>query len=389
MPGGGGFDVARTKYGVLNISGYNVIRYLNQLPNSKTYKDHLGRERAIDGRNDIQYHRALLYMRGWLFSPKFTYSNSIWGLQSTQQMSMVGSLSYEFSKSFELGGGIFGLPGSFTLLGNFPFWLGTDRVMANEFLRPGFTAGFWATGNAAPRLEYTAMVGNTIAQVGVSSSQLTRNKAWAGHMEWFPTTGEYGPRRGLGDFEEHPTPATRLGLSYTQSREDRQSQPNDDSGPDNVQTRLSDGVLFFSTGALAPGVTIQRATYHMVAMNTGVKYRGFSLDSEMYYRWLTNFNADGPLPQDSVNDRGLQAQISKMVKPKKLMAYTFGSYVFGEFNDSWSAGLGLNYYPFGQRNMRVNLHWMYVDKCPTSSQFGYYVAGETGHILSVATDFLF
>jgi hypothetical protein len=156
-----------------------------------------------------------------------------------------------------------------------------------------------------------------------------------------------------------------------------------------VQTRLSDGTLFFSTGSLAPGVTIQRATYHMLAMNSGVKYHGFSFDTELYYRWLTKFLADGPLPQDSVNDRGLQAQVSKMVVPTKLMTYGFGSYISGEFNNSWSLGAGLNYYPFGHRNMRMNLHWMYVDKCPTSSQFGYYVAGATGNILSLATDFLF
>jgi hypothetical protein len=40
-----------------------------------------------------------------------------------------------------------------------------------------------------------------------------------------PTTGEFGPRSGFGDYEEHKNLATRLGGHFTFSPEDRQSQP--------------------------------------------------------------------------------------------------------------------------------------------------------------------
>src|SRR5436190_7390056 len=42
---GRGFDMARTKFGTLNISLYAIARYLNQLPGQQTWNDHLGRER--------------------------------------------------------------------------------------------------------------------------------------------------------------------------------------------------------------------------------------------------------------------------------------------------------------------------------------------------------
>ena len=51
---GKGFEVAKTKYGNLNISAYMLGRYMNQLPAKDTlYSDHLGRERTIDPRQDI------------------------------------------------------------------------------------------------------------------------------------------------------------------------------------------------------------------------------------------------------------------------------------------------------------------------------------------------
>src|SRR4051812_44828977 len=52
-----GFDVAKTKWGSLNLSFYGLVRYLNQLPAPQTFTDHLGRERTVLTRNDINWHR--------------------------------------------------------------------------------------------------------------------------------------------------------------------------------------------------------------------------------------------------------------------------------------------------------------------------------------------
>ncbi len=47
---GAGFDILRTKRGSLNISVYGLFRYVNQLPATQTFTDHLGRER--DGQDE-------------------------------------------------------------------------------------------------------------------------------------------------------------------------------------------------------------------------------------------------------------------------------------------------------------------------------------------------
>ena len=44
----------------------------------------------------------------------------------------------------------------------------------------------------------------------------------------------------------------------------------------------SDGVLTFSTGAFAPGVTVDKALYKMWAIDGGLKYSGFALNGQYY-----------------------------------------------------------------------------------------------------------
>lgn len=74
------------------------------------------------------------------------------------------------------------------------------------------------------------------------------------HIDWMPTTGEYGPLRGFDDFNEHTDLATLFGLAYTYSEEDRQGQPGTED-INNSQIRLSDGTRIFpraNLGALTP-----------------------------------------------------------------------------------------------------------------------------------------
>jgi hypothetical protein len=54
----------------------------------------------------------------------------------------------------------------------------------------------------------------------------------------------------------------RLGTAFTRSREDRFSNL-DQSSPESTSLHNSEGVLTFSTGAFAPGVTVDKATYRM------------------------------------------------------------------------------------------------------------------------------
>ncbi|HVK61320.1 MAG TPA: hypothetical protein VM432_07210 [Bdellovibrionales bacterium] len=385
---GKGFLVGKTPLGSLSISGYMLVRYLNQLPAEQSFVDHLGTHHEIDTRNDIQIHRVMIWLKGWLYDPKLTYSFLIWGLNSTNSTAIVGSINYEFSEKLTIGGGIDGMPGIRSLNGQHPYFLGTDRQLAEEFFKPSFTSGVWARGAVIPSLNYRFMIGDNLSQVGVNAAQMSRDLAYGGSIWWMPTTGEFGPRGGFGDYEIHDKLATRFGVSSIYSREDRQKNLNT-AAPGNTQVRLSDSLLLFEPNALAKGVIVEKADYRVLTLDAAMKYRGFFVQTEFYFRWLSNFLADGPVPIDSTFDQGVGIHSAYQIIPKKFEGQLVGSYIFGEFNDSWELGIGGNYYPFDTRNFRFNALLSHIDRSPVDSLFGYYVGGQTGPLISVAADIFF
>src|SRR4029453_9987088 len=125
--------------------------------------------------------------------------------------------------------------------------------------------------------------------------------------------------------------------SYTNSREDRFSNL-DQSSPENTSLYNSDGVLLFSPGAFAPGVTVNEATYRMWATDGGFKWNGLAVNGQYFVRWIDDFDADGPLPLASTMDHGAEISAGYFVKPRKVMVYGRGSWVRGEFRDSHEFG---------------------------------------------------
>ena len=158
-----------------------------------------------------------------------------------------------------------------------------------------------------------------------------------------PTTKEFGPRGAYGDWEQHEKVATRFGFSTTRSPEQRYTDAAT-GAPENTTLRLADSVNVFDTGALAPGVTVDTVDYRMLSFDAGMKYRGFFLQTEIYNRWLDNFEADGPLPVDSIHDTGFYVQGAFYPVPKKLEVYGATSQIFGDkdagfgnSNEYWAA----------------------------------------------------
>lgn len=387
-----GFLVGKTELGDLYISTYALVRYLNQLPPEQTFTDHLGRIHEVDPRNDIYAHRIMVFLKGWIGLPKLKYQIILWTVNTTDQDALFAVLGYQFSKKFSVYAGLNALPGTRSLQGSHPYWLGNDRVMADEFFRPYFTNGAWVSGEPFPGFWYNAMVGNNLSALGITARQLTRDLATGGSVWWMPTTKEFGPQGAFGDWENHDRLATRFGMSTTRSREDRFS--NALSGtPDNTTIRLADSLNLFETGSLAPGVTVQLANYRVLAVDAGMKYRGVFLQTELYQRWLDDFEADGPLPVDRIVDKGFYVQGSFYPISKKLELYGATSQIYGDKNAGFSNSSeylgGANYYLVDSRNHRLNFQVIRVNRSPVSSTFGYYVGGQKGTIVTLALSIFF
>jgi hypothetical protein len=394
-----GFDIFRSDHGSLNISVYGLFRYLNQMPGEQAFTDHLGRTRTVKARNDLNWHRTMVWLSGFFYNPKLNYTITVWSLPTTQQTLAFGVLRYTVSKPLTMGVGIGPNLTNRSMAGTWPFWPGSDRQMGEEAVRAGFSSSFFVTGQPADGLFYTGAITTNLSQLGVTASNDTRDMGYSATLWWMPTTKEFGPRGGFGDLEEHQRLATRFGVSAAHARESR-ATPLSSPNPNETQVRLSDGVYAFEQGALADSVTVNYLDYDALSFDAGFKYKGFCLQGELLMRRLSKFEAFDvhqgadygtpfSLADDSIVDKSLYGSAGYMVVERKLMLYAIGSYLFDEFErNPWEAGGGASFYPYGNRSWRVNMHILHIDRSPAGSNFGYYTAGQTGTTFSLGTDIL-
>jgi hypothetical protein len=192
--------------------------------------------------------------------------------------------------------------------------------------------------------------------------------------------GEPGKSRNMyDDYFASRKVRLRLGTAFTRSRENRFSDL-DQSSPENTSIYNSDGVQAFATGAFAPGVTLQDATYKMSAIDGGIKWNGFAVNGQYFLRWLDDFVADGPLPLASTFDHGGEISAGYFVKPKKMMPYVRASWVRGQFGNPYEYGAGLKWHYLPTERLWINAEVFRINRSPYSGAFTPYTAGMTGWV---------
>ena len=365
---GKGLILMRSDMGEVDLGLVSYLRYLNQHGIDKSYTDAFATSHIVTPREDFQLAKVQFTFRGWLFDRRFGYNAYVWTSQASQglgaQVVAAGNLNWTFADWLRVYFGVQSVPSTRTTNRTFPYWLRNDnRPIADEFFRGSYTQGIWADGKIAKGLEYRVMVANNLSALGVSASQLdAKPNTWSGALTWMPTTGEFGPANGNGDFEDHQKLATLFSAHYTRSTETPQSQPNTEA-IENTQIRLSDGTLIFNATAFQTG-RITEVRYQMMALDAAVKYKGFALEFEYYNRWLDALEIVGTLPRTHFYDTGYSLQASAMLLPKTLQAYVSGSQIYGQFGNPYDVAVGFNYFPFKRRDLRVNVMGLWVKNSP-------------------------
>jgi hypothetical protein len=379
-------DDARVPF-LLRFNVNTQLRYLNTVSSDDTFTDHLGVVRDVHKRNDITVNRSMFILAGYMFSKKLQYSLTLWTSAGAASIVVAGNIGWRFNKGLTLTGGYTGVPGSRSLVGTFPFFQTIDRSMADNFFRPGFTQGVWANGEPVKGLNYLVFLGNGLNTLNISANKIDPHLLLSGSVWWEPL-GQYSEpgksRQMYDDYFASKNARIRIGTSFTRSREDRFSD-TEQSSPDNTSIYNSDGVLAFSTGAFAPGVTVQKATYRMWAIDGGLKKSGFSVNGQYFFRWLSDFEADGPLPLASTFDHGFELSSGKFVVPRKLLLYVRGSKVFGQFANPYEYGGGFKWYFLPTERLWMTGEVMRVNKSPYSGAFTPYTAGMNGWVPMLQT----
>ena len=349
-----GFLIVEGDKGEMYIRLFSYARYLNQKGLDETYTDAFGNVKTVQRREDFQLNKFFLPFSGWFMTPKFRYYLYVWSSNPSQgdaaQVVGAGNISYVFNRYVTLGAGITSLPGV--------------RLIADEYFRPSYTSGVWLKGEIATKVKYMAMLGNNLSTLGVSAAQLDNTLDTQSYMlQWLPTTGEFGLYGTFGDYDFHEKLATRLGVHYTSSTEDKQSQPGSNA-IENTQIRLSDGSSIFTPDLFGPGITVERVKYRMSSVDGGLKYKGVALEAEWYWRWLSDYEGLNTGAVPDISDHGYQVQASAMLVPKVVQVYFGNSGIYGDYGNPWEVRGGANFYPARERGFRVNTEWIHVDHSP-------------------------
>jgi hypothetical protein len=363
------------------------LRYLNTQNSDETFTDHLGVTREVHTRNDITVNRAMFILGGYVFDQRARYSFTVWTSAGAASIVVASNIGWRFNNALTITGGYTGIPGSRSLVNTFPFFTSTDRSMADNFFRPGFTQGVWANGEFKNGLSYLAFVGNGLNTLNISANKIDTHLLLSGSVWWEPlgAYGEPGKSRNMyDDYFASKKVRMRLGTAFTRSREDRFSNL-DQSSPENTSMYNSDGVLTFSTGAFAPGVTVNEATYRMWAVDGGIKWNGLAINGQYFVRWIDDFDADGPLPLASTKDHGGELTAGHFVTPKKVMVYGRGSWVRGQFADSYEYGGGVKWHFLPTERLWLNAEFFHIHRAPYSGAFTPYTVGMTGWVPMVQT----
>jgi hypothetical protein len=353
------------------------FKYSNTLAVHQTYFTHLGVEKDVLRRNDFQITRDVFYFSGYVFHKRLDFNILLYTSSATLTATAAGYVGYVFSDAFALRAGFFSLPSVRSLTGNYPFFQGTDRSMATNYMRPGFTQGVWANGELFPGFNYIAMIGNSLNTLDIAATRIDNNFAYSASV-WYDVNS-FG--KGWTDYERHATPALRLGTAFTYAREDRLSDLAT-SSPENNATFISDGTLLFETGTLAPGVTVSLANFYLLAMDAGIKYRGLAFNTEFYLRWLNHFTADGPLPLSRMFDWGWDASLGYFVT-QEFQPYARSSFIHGPFNTGFEIAGGVQWYPFGTRQVWITGEVIGIWRSPYQSVLYIYSSGQTGVLIPV------
>ena len=124
---------------MLRFNNNTQLRYLNTMNSNSTFTDHLGVVRPVNKRNDITVNRSMFILGGYIWDKRLLYSLTVWTSAGSASIVVAGNIGWRFSKKLTLMAGYTGVPGSRTMINSFPYFTSTDRTMADNFFRPGFT----------------------------------------------------------------------------------------------------------------------------------------------------------------------------------------------------------------------------------------------------------
>jgi hypothetical protein len=366
----------------LRINGRMQFRYTGFAPDVDTFENlgtaATGRPIEVSRRSDFEIERGRLEFSGTWLDPDLHFYINL-DADTDDGHSVIFHdfwFNYDFGDALALYAGKAYVPGSREWLSGSTRTHFADRSLATSFFRPDRSLGIWAIGEPVEDLHYRVMVANGFATTDLTPEMANDRFAWSGSVWWDPLA-DFG--NGYADLEMREEAALRVGSSFTFAAE-AGVDDGDDPLLDSRFVRLSDGTRLTSLG-------VDRYDLYLLAVDAALKYRGFSIHGEAYYRWVRDVRPlgapPGGFPLAGFEDHGFYVDAGFMVVPRTVEPVVRVSTVQGDQKDSWEYGVGLNWYVDGTHRNKLTADAAFLDGSPAQKSGPNYRVGDDGVMVRV------
>jgi hypothetical protein len=359
----------------LQVNGWIQFRHHAMSQDVVSWTDNAGVTRPLRNRNAFDIERGRLIFSGYALDERLTYFLQLDG--DTDGEDVVDFFDYwwawRFSEWFQFQMGKRKVPASRQWLLTARRTRFIDRPMADDFFRPDRTVGVFALGKIGQTGHYEAMVGNGYRTANLPPSGIDDHFTFAA-TNYFDPLGDYGGQ--LVDYANTPDPLVRVGHSFVFSPQagDALGVPLDEAD----FVRLTDGTILTQPGALAPGVTVSEFDIYLYGIDLAFKWHGYSINAEVFFRWIEQLQGDGALPVSDLFQKGFYVEGGRFLIPKKLDVNVRCSQVSGLYGDAWEYAGGFNWYPLDSPHMKVSFDVTSLDGSPLQNTTSDILVGDDG-----------
>lgn len=334
-------------------------------------------------RNDFEIERGRLEFRGTFFDPNTHFYINLDADTDDNHRVIFHDfwVNYDVAENHSIYVGKAFFVGSRDWLNGSTRTHLVDRSLATTFFRPDRTVGVWAIGKLADDVNYRVMVGNGLITTDLTQSQVDQNFAYGGSVWWDPLA-RYG--RGPADLEHHEELALRIGTTVSHTK-------FDDIEPAIAPTQPAGGAfpegrgIFLSNGSRVNATSLNTSDFDflMGAADAALKYKGFSVNGEAYWRQIDNVETPaGPAARDTYYSWGGYVDAGLFLVKQRFEPVLRFSTVQG-LRDSYEYAAGFNYYPAGTHQNKLSVDVSKLDGSPTSNSGPNYRVGDDGWMFRI------
>ena len=345
----------------LKVNGRMQFRFTNFTTDHTSYTNLAGTANQ-QNRSEFEIERARLVFSGFMYDPNLHFFINIDGDTDDNHRAIFHDfwINYEFSDAFNVHCGKAFVPGTRAWLDGSTRTHLNARSMGSSFFRPDRSLGVWASGEVHEGVFYRAMISNGFITTDLKRSGLTGfehddHPFYSASMWWEPY-GNFG--QGYADLKYHVDPVVRFGHSFMYG-----SQAPQDSGAITLEERA----IRLSDGSRITAVGVTEYNLFGYAVDFALKYRGWSFNTEYYFRWLKDIESGGSFTHSEIYQDGFYVDSGYMICHERLEIVGRVSQVDGIFKDSWEYAGGFNWYLNGTHKNKLSFDVGVFDGVPIST----------------------